>query len=210
MRSHPVFARFFARLIVPSLQRAGFDDLRRRASAGLTGTVVEVGAGEGSSFACYPTTVDRIVAVEPDPYLRGRAAARAERPVRVVGGVADALPVADASVDAVVFSLVLCTVDVTGALAEARRVLRPAGQVRFLEHVVDPEPGRRRRWQHRLDATVWPRLGGGCRLTRDPVAAITTAGFTVTGAERVDFPPGATGVSSLLTVGRAVVTVPAP
>ena len=97
---------------------------------------------------------------------------------------------ADGEADAVVFTLVLCSVDQAAALAEARRVLRPGGELRFLEHVRAHEPGAVRGVQRVLDATVWPRLFGGCHLARDTAAAIEEAGFTVTELERLSFPEG--------------------
>jgi ubiquinone/menaquinone biosynthesis C-methylase UbiE len=203
---HPVFARFYGRAVAPSLQREGMDLLRRRLLDGLRGTVVEVGAGEGANLALYPGAVERVVAVEPEPYLRARAVARAVPRVEVLDGRAQSLPVGDGEADAVVFCLVLCTVPLDAALAEARRVLRPGGEVRFLEHVQDPEPGARRRAQRVLDATVWPLLGGGCHLSRDPVAALAGAGFEVTEVDRFRFPEGARGPSALSALGRATAT----
>ena len=118
--------------------------------------------------------------------------------------MASRLPVGDGEADAVVFSLVLCSVDQAAALAEARRVLRPGGEVRFLEHVRAHEPGFGRRVQRVLDATVWPRLFGGCHTSRDTVGAIEAAGFTVTELERFSIPDGARGPSSAAVLGRAV------
>jgi ubiquinone/menaquinone biosynthesis C-methylase UbiE len=103
----------------------------------------------------------------------------------------------------VVFSLVLCTVDQDAALAQARRVLRPGGELRFLEHVQTHEPGPMRRVQGVLDATVWPRLFGGCHTGRDTVAAIERAGFTVTELDRFTFPEGARGPEAASVIGRA-------
>ena len=149
---HPLFARFYSRLVVPMMRRSGADAHRERLVSGLSGTVVEVGCGPGDNFALYPSEVTSVVAVEPEPFLRARAgeaaAAATGEPGRVgvVEGTADALPVADGSADAVVFSLVLCSVhDVPAALAEARRVLRPGGEIRVLEHVAAPDSPRMRR-----------------------------------------------------------------
>lgn len=111
-------------------------------------------------------------------------------PIRVVDGLADALPAGDGEFDAAVTALVLCTVpDQQVALAEIRRVLRPGGQVRFLEHVRADQPGALRRAQKIADATVWPLLLGGCRTSRDTVAAITAAGFALDCLDRFSFPP---------------------
>ena len=203
---HPLFARLYARCISPSLRRMGADPLRRRALDGLAGTVVEVGAGDGANFPFYPDTVEQVVAVEPEPYLRARAAeaAAAYPVVGVVDGTAERLPVADGTADAVVFTLVLCTVnDQVQALAEARRVLRPGGELRVLEHVMAHEPGPLRSVQRALDATFWPLLAGGCHCARDPVGAVEGAGFGFESIEWFTFPAGSRGLDSSVVLGRA-------
>jgi ubiquinone/menaquinone biosynthesis C-methylase UbiE len=109
-------------------------------------------------------------------------------PVTVVDGVAERLPAADGSFDAAVVCLVLCSLVVPrAATAELARVLRPAGQVRFFEHVraQHPVPAR---LQRLLDATVWPRIAGGCHTARDPLAAFEQAGFALGRVSRVRFP----------------------
>lgn len=159
----------------------GHDQRRRRLVSNITGRVVEIGAGTGLTFALYPATVDSVVAVEPDPHRRAmaaRAAQDARVPIDVVDGVAEALPIAEHSVDAVVSSLVLCSVsDVALALAELRRVLRPSGELRFLEHVI-AERGPLRVLQ-RVAAPVYSRTADGCHIARDTLTSITRAGFTV-------------------------------
>ncbi|CAL9644765.1 2-methoxy-6-polyprenyl-1,4-benzoquinol methylase, mitochondrial [Streptomyces sp. enrichment culture] len=177
---HPLFARCYARISVSAETRMGMAQVRERLLAGLSGRVLEVGAGNGLNFAHYPGTVAEVVAIEPERILRQlavEAALRAETPVDVVPGAAEALPVKSEGFDAVVLSLVLCSVrDVPRALGEVRRVLRPGGQVRFFEH--GQGGGRAMRLSQRaLDRTVWPRLNGGCHLGRAPVAALRDAGF---------------------------------
>jgi len=205
---HPLFARFYSWFVVPSIAKQGGEDLRRRVLAGLKGTVVEVGAGDGPNLTLYPDEVERIVAVEPEPFLRERASGHTDERVELRDSVASSLPVADGGADAVVFTLVLCTVDQASALAEARRVLRPGGELRFLEHVQAHEPGPARWLQRALDATVWPRLLGGCHVARDTAAAIADAGFSVTELERFTCAEGARGPQTPAITGCAVATCP--
>lgn len=189
-KRHPLFARWYAK-VSPGMDAGGMAGYRRLALAGLTGSVIEVGAGNGLNFAHYPAGVTQVLAVEPDPYLRqaaGQRAAQAPVTVEIEDGVAERLPAADGAFDAAVLTLVLCSVaDQRAALAEVRRVIRPGGRLCFLEHVRADTPGLRR-VQRALDATVWPPLGGGCHVGRDTVAAIAGAGFTVTRQEPFRFP----------------------
>ncbi|HLL35934.1 MAG TPA: class I SAM-dependent methyltransferase [Streptomyces sp.] len=188
---HPVFARWYARASVAAETRIGMAGVRGRLLAGLSGRVLEVGAGNGLNFAHYPSAVAEVVAIEPERLLRQlavEAALRAETPVDVVPGAAEALPVKSEGFDAVVLSLVLCSVrDVPRALGEVRRVLRPGGQVRFFEH--GRGGGRAMRLTQRaLDRTVWPPLTGGCHVGRDPVAALRDAGFELGPYRRLMMP----------------------
>ena len=185
-----MFSRFYAR-ISPQLEAEGMAALRKELLDGLTGDVVEVGAGNGLNFAHYPSTVRDVQAVEPEPYLRSlatRAAPSAPVPVTVRGGTADRLPLPDDSVDAAVLCLVMCSLDDRkAALDELRRVLRPRGTLRFLEHTLAETPGLRLA-QRVADATVWPLLAGGCHTATDPAGAITAAGFEIMSIRRLRFP----------------------
>lgn len=185
MVHHPVFARLYPRMAA-ALDHAGMAAHRTELLAGLTGEVVEIGAGSGANFPHYPTTVTRVLAVEPEPHLREiarKAAQDAPVPVEVVDGLAEDLPVKDSAADAVVCALVLCSIpDQETALREIRRVIVPGGQFRFLEHVRADTPAMIR-VQRFMDATFWPRIAGGCHLGRDTTTAIEHAGFTV---ERLD------------------------
>src|SRR6266545_4403183 len=187
---HPIFARLYQR-VAAAAERAGAAEHRDRLLAGLSGRVVEVGAGNGLNFAHYPDTVAEVVAVEPEPYLRARASdasRHARTRVTVVDGTADAIPLPDKSVDAGVASLVLCSVpNQASALAELHRVIRPGGELRFYEHVAAEAP----KWaclQRRVDP-VWTWFAGGCHLTRHTADAITAAGFTIERCDRFLFQP---------------------
>jgi ubiquinone/menaquinone biosynthesis C-methylase UbiE len=155
--------------------------------AGLCGRVLELGCGDGRSFEHYPTAVEHVLAVEPDPTARAAAAERArDAAVRidVVEGDAESLPAEDGSFDAAVAVWVLCSVgDPAVALRELRRVLRSGGELRFYEHVRS-ENAAFRVLQHTVDSLFWTRSLGGCRTTRDTVAAIRAAGFQIAELDR--------------------------
>jgi ubiquinone/menaquinone biosynthesis C-methylase UbiE len=187
---HPRFARMYVR-VAEKADRRGAAEHRRRLLDGLAGAVLELGAGHGANFRHYPAAVTEVIAVEPEPTLRAAADAAAPAapvPVRVVAGVADALPLADDSADAAVASLVLCSVpDQDRALAELRRVLRPGGALRFYEHVI-PNCQPKRTLARIVDRSgLWPRLAGGCHPARDTTAAIARAGFEIETIERFMF-----------------------
>jgi SAM-dependent methyltransferase len=206
-RNHPIFARMWIRM-APATDRGEGAERRAGLLAGLRGRVLEVGAGTGSNFRHYPAGVTEVVAVEPEPRLRSQAEEAARTvavPVSVVDGVADRLPADDGTVDAVVATLVLCTVpDQRSALAEIVRVLRPGGRLHFWEHVRAERPGLAK-IQRLVDATIWPVVGGGCHTGRDTLAAIEAVGLTLEHVERFRFPdPGPTMPASPQVIGTAV------
>ncbi|WP_169950061.1 class I SAM-dependent methyltransferase [Microbispora sp. H11081] len=188
--SHPLFARFYT-WFSGVLDRHGMAEQRDALVAGLSGRVIEVGAGNGLNFSRYPPSVTGVLAVEPEPRLRATAAGAARRSrarIEVVGGLADRLPAASGEFDAAVVSFVLCSLpDPVAGLREIRRVLAPDGRLRFLEHV-RAGPGGWASAQDLLDVTVWPHLTGGCHTGRDSVAAVEAAGFTVGPLEAFVFP----------------------
>jgi ubiquinone/menaquinone biosynthesis C-methylase UbiE len=204
---HPIFARLYP-LIARGAERGGATEHRQSLLAGLSGRVIEVGAGHGLNFAYYPRTVTEVLAVEPEPHLRELAQGAAERapiPVTIVAGTAEALPADDHSLDAAVASLVLCSVaDQRVALGEVSRVLRPGGELRFYEHVISRRPAAAG-IQRALDATIYPSLAGGCHCARDTDAAIRDAGFEVEREERIAFKPSplVPTIPHILGVARA-------
>lgn len=180
---------------------------RRDTLAGLSGRVVEVGAGHGLNFPLYPRSVSELVAVEPEPYLRrlaSEAARKAPIPVRVVDGVAEEVPLESGSADAAVASLVLCHVrDLERAAAELFRVVRPGGELRFHEHVRSSKPGFAR-LQRAADALGWHRVNGGCHVSRETRSAIEAAGFRIEECRELRFRPFSLDyLSDPLIVGRA-------
>jgi ubiquinone/menaquinone biosynthesis C-methylase UbiE len=182
---HPRFARMYERLSAEA-ERNGMAGLRRRLLSGLSGRVVEVGAGNGMNFPHYPPQVREVVAVEPEDHLRAlgeRAAAPAPVPVTMVRGHAGALPYDAGSFDAAVVSLVLCSVpDQAVVLAEVRRVLKPGGELRFFEHVRSANPVRG--LLQDLITPLWRLMAGDCRPNRDTAAAIRDAGFVMEDIDR--------------------------
>jgi ubiquinone/menaquinone biosynthesis C-methylase UbiE len=168
--------------------------------------VIEVGPGNGPNFGLYPATVERVIAVEPEPYLRkraGEAAAQAAVPIDVVAGDAEHLPAEDDSVDAVVLALVLCSVpDQQRALAEARRVLRPGGELRIYEHVIAQRPVPRG-LQKAAQATFWPRAFGNCHPARDTLLALDQAGLATSEIRRFVMQVAAVDPPMPYILGRA-------
>ena len=150
------------------------------------GVVLEVGAGSGLNFAHYGSLVRRLYALDPSAELRGMAATRAQRvrvPIEFLAAPAEAIPLPDASVDAVVTTWTLCTIaEPVRALLEMRRVLRCDGRLIFVEHGRSPDP-RVRRWQDRL-TPVWRRIAGGCHLNRPIDQSIEAGGFEISDIER--------------------------
>ena len=154
---HPFFARMWTVMSAhetPLLRR-----LRGENLAGLSGRVLEVGAGTGTNFAYYPDTVDEVVALEPETRLAPtarEAAAGVSVPVTVIESTIETMPAAE-PFDAVVCSLVLCSVDDPDAvLRQLTSVLKPGGELRYFEHVASA--GWRGGLQRLADFTVWPRI----------------------------------------------------
>lgn len=158
---------------------------RQEILARVRGTVLEIGAGTGVNLAHYPRVFDRLLLTEPDFYMRKKLEQRVEgrAAIEVIDAGAARLPIDSGAVDTVVSTLVLCSVqDPEAALSEARRVLRPGGQLLFLEHVASDDADRLL-WQRRIEP-IWKRLAGNCHLTRRTEALIEGAGFAVHSVQR--------------------------
>lgn len=200
---NPFFARIWP--FVAAHEVEAIRAMRRENLAGLCGRILEVGAGIGTNFAYYPDSVDEVVAMEPEPRLAGLARATADAaPTRVVvtGETVETFRGVE-PFDAVVCSLVLCSVQEPGdVLRRLYSLLRPGGELRYLEHVASA--GARGRLQRFADATLWPRLFGNCHTHRDTERSIVEAGFEVATSRReFTLPAWAPMPVSELLLGRA-------
>lgn len=202
--NNPFFARLW--MTISGHEPESLRRLRVANLAGLTGRVLEVGAGTGTNFAHYPAGVTEVIALEPERRLAEVArAAAAAAPVPVIVSTATIEEFgAEQSFDAVVCSLVLCSVDnPDGVVRQLYSMLKPGGELRYLEHVAGV--GLRATLQKVADATVWPRLLGNCHTHRNTEASIAAAGFSVDGSRREQTLPGWLPVPvSEFAIGRAV------
>ncbi len=202
--------RILPHLVHWTLRGDTFQKLRQECVRGLSGTVLEVGFGSGLNLPWYPREVGKLWFVEPSREARRMARdaiAAVPFPVEPLGETAEKIPLPDGSVDAVVSTWTLCTIpDVGRALAEMRRVLRPVGSFRFVEHGRLPD-ARVARWQDRL-TPLQKRLAGGCHLNRPIDRLIEASGFRL---ERVDrfYVPGPK-VGTYLYAGTAIICPRSP
>jgi ubiquinone/menaquinone biosynthesis C-methylase UbiE len=188
VKEHPIFARCYERLST-MLNDAGEVDNRIELVGPAEGRVLEVGCGNGLNFEHY-RRAETVVALEPQPAMMDLArprAAEASVEVTLVRGIAEALPFPDDCFDTVVTSLVLCSVqDPDGATREIARVLRPGGELRYLEHI--RSSGAAGAAVQDLIAPVWAFFAGNCHPNRDTPATLERAGFEATG-RRFPFGP---------------------
>ncbi len=198
---HPLFTRLYG--VIAGLEDDGPVGAARTTVAGhLAGRTLIVGLGPGFDLLHLPDSVTEVIAVEPSASMRRAAHDRVtdyakSRPIRVIDAVAEDLPLADASIDSILFAYVLCTVDdPSRAMAEARRVLRPGGVVAVMEHVRGA-PGSWSGRAQRVVSRIWPHVAGGCHCDRDTRAAFADAGFDtsdLTDTVLVNVPPVAPAV----------------
>jgi SAM-dependent methyltransferase len=207
-----VLDRAFAALYDPVLglaERAGLAEERGRLLGDLGGHVVEIGAGTGANLPYLGAEVERATLLEPVPEMAIKLRRRLDDErasgtlavgrVEVLEAPAEALPVGDDAADAVVSTLVLCSVDdLEVSLAEIRRVLRPGGALVLMEHVA--AHGFRRRVQGVLEP-AWKVIGRGCHLTRETLLAVQAAGFDTADVESWHIPGG--GPTGLVVAGVA-------
>ena len=187
------WARAFAVLYDPFLwvgERAGLRAQRGELLSRARGCTVEIGSGTGLNLPYYPDDLDELVLVEPDAAMRSRLEkrlGRSGRRARLVDAGAERLPFADGSVDTVVSTFVLCTVDAPDlALREIARVLRPDGQLLFIEHVRSESPALAY-WQDCL-ARPWRRFAQGCRCNRATAELIVTCGLELEQVHEASWP----------------------
>lgn len=206
--SYAVWLRIMALVYDPFVWLGELAGMRRRRRALVSdarGRVVEIGAGTGLNVRHYPDSIDELVLTEPEPGMRRKLARRLERVGRsahIVDASALHLPFADASVDTVISTLVLCTVpDAEGALREIARVLRPGGQLLFIEHI---------RASSRFLAAYqdvllrpWRSFAGGCVCNRPTLELMHACGFTVRADAAVW--RGMPAIVHPLAIGRATV-----
>ena len=167
------------RLIALAMGAGRLAPYRVRTAGRARGMVLEIGCGAGANFRHYGPTAFAVRAVEPPADLRRRAEREADaidRPIELIDAVAENLPVPDASIDTIVLTWTLCSLDdAPAALAEMRRVLRPGGALLFCEHGLAPDAAVAR-WQRRL-TPAWRRIAGNCHLDRDVPGLLDAAGF---------------------------------
>ena len=202
-----VWGRVFAVLYDPVLwmgERVGMRAHRQELLRGARGRTVELGSGTGLNLPHYPDDLDELILTEPNAAMTARLERKLRRSAcsaRVIGADAEQLPFDDSSVDTVVSTLVLCTVDAPDvALREIARVLRPDGQLLFIEHVRS-ESARLAAWQDRV-AGPWRRFAEGCRCNRATVELMRAGDLDVDRVREASW-RGMPAIVRPLVAGRA-------
>ena len=173
--------RILPHLVHLSMRQDTFLAYRRRLVPAAQRRVLEIGVGSGLNLPLYTDAAEHVVGLDTSPRLLSVARhvhRSGTASTELLEGSAEALPLEDKSIDAVVTTWTLCTIpDVNAALREMRRVLKPSGALLFVEHGRSPDE-KVRRWQDRL-TPVWKRLGGGCHLNRPIRELLEDSGFRI-------------------------------
>jgi ubiquinone/menaquinone biosynthesis C-methylase UbiE len=187
------YGRLFAAgydLYLRGVERAGLAERRRSLSARANGATIEIGAGTGLNLDCYPPSVSELVLTEPSEHMVKQLRRKADnsgRNTEVVVAAGDRLPFEDDRFDTAVATIMLCTAsDPAGVLEEIVRVLKPGGQLLFIEHVRS-DSARLARWQDRLHG-LWYYVNNGCNCNRDSLATIAASPLHVGDVEHDDLP----------------------
>jgi len=200
---------FFRNCVVPHLIHLAMSDrklvsYRKRVLSHAHGRVLEIGIGSGMNLPHYSEPVQELIGLDPEPRLMAMAQRRARHgsvAVEFIKGSAETIPLDQHSVDTIVTTWTLCSIPrVLLALNEMRRVLKPGGELLFVEHGLSPDEGVRR-WQHRL-TPLWKRLGGGCHLNRPIRQLIEDAGFSISQID-TGYMKGAPKPMTFMYEGRA-------
>jgi len=203
-----MFAALYDRMMRRGEKR-GMGERRGELLAEARGRTLEIGAGTGANISYYTDEVEELILAEPFEPMRRRLEqklAGSGRSASALDASAESIPLEDESLDTVVSTLVLCTVDFQDrALSEVARVLRPGGRLLYIEHVRSHSP-RTARWQDRLE-TPWRHFAAGCRCNRDTAAAIAAAGFST--EHQDEHWQSAPPIVTPLIVGRAIKGSPA-
>ena len=177
--------RILPHLVNLTMRSRRFMPYRERVISSAEGRVLEIGVGSGLNLPLYPARLREIVGLEPAPRLLAmsrRLATRLSLPAIFIEASAESIPLDNDSIDTVVSTWTLCTIPaVIQALREVHRVLRPDGQLLFVEHGLAPDDNVRK-WQDWL-TPAWKRIGGGCHLNRPIPTIVESAGFTITQLE---------------------------
>lgn len=177
--------RILPHLLHLAMRQDLFQAYRGRVIPAARGRVLEIGVGSGLNLPLYTDAVTHVIGLDTSPRLLSmarQASPGGAASTELIEGSAEAIPLEDHSVDTVVSTWTMCSIpDAAGALREMRRVLKPSGQLLFVEHGRSPDDGVRR-WQNRL-TPVWKRIGGGCHLNRPIRTLVEEAGFRI---ERIE------------------------
>jgi ubiquinone/menaquinone biosynthesis C-methylase UbiE len=199
-----LFAAMYDRMLA-GVEKAGLRERRARLLESARGSVLEIGAGTGANLPLYGPNVGALTLTEPEAPMARRLAKRLREQSRaadLVEAGAEELPLPDGQFDTVVSTLVLCTVaDPLRALREVWRVLKPGGQLLFIEHVRSDDP-RLAKWQDRLNG-LNRIVGHGCNCNRSTLDVIKQVGFTIRSLEKGQLAKAPPFVRPLIT-GAAI------